>query len=81
MNPHTRLMMENVIRVITGAICDLSAAQPTVALSAPMNVIYIKYLSVVAFALNVNLAFAKKLKLTATTNPERLPRAWSVCNP
>ena len=71
-------MMENVISVIIGAICDLSAAQPIDALSVPMNMTYIRYLIVVAFALNVNRAFAKKLKLTATTNPERLPSAWSV---
>ncbi len=80
MNPHTKLMTENKIKVMIGANPDLSAAHPTTALSVPINPTYSMYRSVVVDDLKVNLAFAKKLNDTATTNPAKLPSAWPVWN-
>lgn len=68
-------MAENTINVITGARPDLSAAQPTAALSVPIKPTYSMYRSVVVDDLKVNLALAKKLNETATTNPAKLASA------
>ena len=68
-------MAEKVTRVTIGGSEHLSAAHPTVALSVPMNPTYNMYRIVVVDALNVNFAFAKKLKLTATTKPAKFARA------
>lgn len=75
MKPHTRLMAEKTISVTIGAMPDLSAAQPTAALNVPINPTYSMYRIVVVEDLNVNLAFAKKLNDTATTNPEKFASA------
>lgn len=63
------------MRVTIGAMPDLSAAQPTVALRVPINPTYSMYRRVVVDDLKVNLALAKKLNDTATTNPAKLPSA------
>lgn len=76
MNPHTRLIAEKRTSVTIGAIPDLSAAHPTAALNDPIKPTYSIYRIVVVGALNVNLALAKKLKLTAKTNPAKLASAW-----
>ena len=80
MKPQTRLIAENTVKVITGAMPDLSAIQPTAALSVPINPTYSMYRRVVVDDLKVNLAFAKKLNDTATTNPAKFPSDCPVWN-
>jgi hypothetical protein len=75
MNPHTRLIAENVISVSNGGNPHISAAHPTAALNDPMNPTYSMYRSVVVVELKVSLALAKKLNETAMTKPEKFPKA------
>ena len=58
MKPQTRLIAEKAIKVMIGAMPDLSAAQPTNALNDPIKATYRIYFVVVADALKVNFALA-----------------------
>lgn len=65
-------MAEKPTMVIIGCIWRASAAQPVRILNAPINTMYKIYRVVVALALKVKHALAKKEKVTATQNETKL---------
>jgi hypothetical protein len=67
-NPQIKLIAEKTIKVMIGEIFIRSAQKPTKTAISPMNNTYIMYFMVVAFALKVHFALAKKEKVTATQN-------------
>lgn len=73
--PHTRLTHENTNNVMTGGTCNLSEYAPIMMAIIPMKITYMMYLIVVASALNVHLAFAKKENVTAVQNAMKLESA------
>lgn len=72
MKPQTRLIAENTTSVSIGLILKQSASQPIMEAIAPMKNTYIMYLIVVALALKVHLALAKKETVTAMQKATKL---------
>lgn len=72
MKPQTRLMAENTTSVSKGLILNSSANQPITEAIAPIKNTYIMYLMVVALALKVQRALAKKDTVTAMQKATKL---------
>lgn len=71
-----RLIIVNMKRVKKGLNLKQSEKAPVKKLSNPIKPTKRIYRRVVTLALNVYFAFTKKLKVTATRNPDRLAQAW-----
>jgi hypothetical protein len=72
MKPQIRLIKEKTTSVIIGFTSNWSANQPIREAMAPMKNTYIMYLMVVASALKVHLALAKKDTVTAMQKATKL---------
>lgn len=76
-----RLIPEKTTIVTTPGRCNASAASPVRYARIPIHPTKRMYLDFVAVELNVNLAFKKKLTVTAMQKETKFATAWVVCIP